>query len=77
MEVVFYGEMDLMKGVFECIIVGQLVRIGIGCFDFLLDVEKCKYGMEILIVIGVGMLGGSMYYKGWIFINFLIFFFYN
>lgn len=64
MEAASHGEMDPMKGVSECIIVGQLARIGTGCFDLLLDAEKCKYGMEIPTAIGAGMPGGSMYCKG-------------
>lgn len=63
MEAASHGEMDPMKGVSECIIVGQLARIGTGCFDLLLDAEKCKYGMEIPTAIGAGMPGGSMYCK--------------
>jgi len=45
-----------MKGVSEAIMLGQLARIGTGCFDLLLDAEKCKYGMEIPTNIG-GMMG--------------------
>lgn len=36
-----------MKGVSENIMLGQLAPAGTGCFDLLLDAEKCKYGMEI------------------------------
>lgn len=36
-----------MKGVSENIMLGQLAPCGTGCFDLLLDAEKCKYGMEI------------------------------
>ncbi len=42
-----HAEFDPMKGVSEAIMLGQLARIGTGCFDLLLDAEKCKYGMEI------------------------------
>lgn len=47
MEAASHGESDPMKGVSENIMLGQLVPAGTGCFDLLLDAEKCKYGMEI------------------------------
>lgn len=63
MEAASHGEMDPMKGVSECIMLGQLARIGTGCFDLLLDAEKCKYGMEIPSNIGAGMPGGSKLFE--------------
>lgn len=47
MEASSHGESDPMKGVSENIMLGQLAPCGTGCFDLLLDAEKCKYGMEI------------------------------
>ena len=47
MEAASHGENDPMKGVSENIMLGQLAPCGTGCFDLLLDAEKCKYGMEI------------------------------
>ncbi|XP_072286604.1 DNA-directed RNA polymerase II subunit RPB1-like [Pyxicephalus adspersus] len=47
MEAAAHGESDPMKGVFENIMLGQLAPAGTGCFDLLLDAEKCKFGMEI------------------------------
>lgn len=47
MEAASHGEVDHLLGVSESIIMGQLPRIGTGCFDLMLDAEKCKYGMEI------------------------------
>lgn len=47
MEAAAHGESDPMKGVSENIMLGQLAPAGTGCFDLLLDAEKCKYGMEI------------------------------
>lgn len=47
MEASSHGENDPMKGVSENIMLGQLAPAGTGCFDLLLDAEKCKYGMEI------------------------------
>ena len=44
---------------------GQVAKIGTGVFDLLLDVEKCKYGMEIPSNVGpngmmqYGTFGGS------------------
>ena len=45
MEAAAHGESDPMKGVSENIMLGQLAPAGTGCFDLLLDAEKCKYGM--------------------------------
>lgn len=47
MEASSHGESDPMKGVSENIMLGQLAPAGTGCFDLLLDAEKCKFGMEI------------------------------
>uniref|UniRef100_A0A8W7PFP6 DNA-directed RNA polymerase subunit n=1 Tax=Anopheles coluzzii TaxID=1518534 RepID=A0A8W7PFP6_ANOCL len=57
-----HAEVDPMRGVSENIILGQLPRMGTGCFDLLLDAEKCKLGMEIphtSILGGTGMFFGS------------------
>jgi len=55
-----HAETDHLRGVSECIILGKLPRIGTGCFDLMLDAEKCKYGMEIATnIMGPGM-GGPM-----------------
>jgi DNA-directed RNA polymerase II subunit RPB1 len=42
-----HGEVDPMKGVSENIMLGQLAKIGTGCFDLLLNVEECKKAMPI------------------------------
>jgi len=42
-----HGEIDPMKGVSENIMLGQLAKIGTGCFDLLLNVEECKKAMAI------------------------------
>ncbi|XP_034256359.1 DNA-directed RNA polymerase II subunit RPB1 [Thrips palmi] len=61
MDAASHAEVDPMRGVSENIIMGQLPRMGTGCFDLLLDAEKCKYGIEIPMNIGVGMgMGGGM-----------------
>lgn len=40
---------------------GQLARAGTGCFDLVLDADKCKLAMEIQT--GGGLLGtGGMYF---------------
>ncbi|XP_005100330.1 DNA-directed RNA polymerase II subunit RPB1 [Aplysia californica] len=59
MEAASHAEIDPMKGVSENIMLGQLAKVGTGCFDLLLDAEKCKYGMEIPTNLGPGMLGGA------------------
>lgn len=58
-----HAEVDPMRGVSENIIMGQLPRMGTGCFDLLLDAEKCKLGMEIphtSIMGATGMFFGPM-----------------
>ncbi|CAH1781896.1 unnamed protein product [Owenia fusiformis] len=57
MEAASHAEIDPMRGVSENIMLGQLARIGSGCFDLMLDAEKCKHGMEIPTNIGGGMMG--------------------
>lgn len=53
-----HSETDHLRGVSECIILGKLPRIGTGCFDLMLDAEKCKHGMEIATnIMGPGMGG--------------------
>lgn len=59
MEAAAHGEYDPMKGVSENIMLGQLAKIGTGCFDLLLDAEKCKHGMEIPTNVGAGMMAGE------------------
>lgn len=36
----------------------------LGCFDLLLDAEKCRYGIEIANTLGSSMLGGSAMFFG-------------
>ncbi|CAJ0932779.1 unnamed protein product, partial [Mesorhabditis belari] len=62
MEAAAHAEMDPVKGVSENIMLGQLAKAGTGCFDLVLDSEKCKQGMEISMnyqAIGHGMFGGQ------------------
>lgn len=57
---------------------GQLARAGTGCFDLVLDADKCKLGMEIqvgsLLNTGGGFFGGgaspARYYCAFFFITF-------
>ena len=42
-----HAEVDPMKGVSENIMLGQLAKIGTGCFDMILNVEECKKAMAI------------------------------
>ena len=61
MEAAQHAEHDNIRGVSECLILGKLPRIGTGCFDLMLDAEKCKFGMEIPTnIMGPGMMGGPM-----------------
>ena len=60
MEAASHGEVDHLLGVSESIIMGQLPKIGTGCFDLMLDAEKCKYGMEIPThMLASGLFGGG------------------
>ncbi|KAF2367731.1 RNA polymerase Rpb1 domain 7 [Trinorchestia longiramus] len=52
------AEVDPIRGVSENIILGQLPKVGTGCFDLVLDDEKCKLGMEIPMP-GGGLLYGA------------------
>jgi len=59
MDAASHAEVDPMRGVSENIIMGQLPRMGTGCFDLLLDADKCKDGMEIPhSSMGTGMFFG-------------------
>ena len=60
MEAAAHGENDWMDGVSENIILGQVAKVGTGTFDLLLDVDKCKYGMEIHSNLGPGGMMGMM-----------------
>ncbi|XP_054731469.1 DNA-directed RNA polymerase II subunit RPB1-like isoform X2 [Anastrepha obliqua] len=42
-----HGERDALRGVSENIIMGEIPRIGTGCFDMILDATKCKSAMEV------------------------------
>ncbi|XP_063375717.1 DNA-directed RNA polymerase II subunit RPB1-like [Cydia amplana] len=58
-----YAEVDPMKGVSENIIMGQLPRIGTGCFDLVLDDTKCKRAKPMGgLGSGIGFGVGSMYF---------------
>ncbi|ESN95493.1 hypothetical protein HELRODRAFT_193523 [Helobdella robusta] len=46
-EAAAHSEMDPMKGVSEALMLGQLAKIGTGCFDMMLDANKCFGGIEI------------------------------
>merc|ERR1719187_2869227 len=62
MEASAHAEVDPMRGVSENIIMGQLPRMGTACFDLLLDSERCKFGIEIPMNVGAGMMGGGMFF---------------
>ncbi|XP_054267900.1 DNA-directed RNA polymerase II subunit RPB1-like [Macrosteles quadrilineatus] len=64
MDAASHAEVDPMRGVSENIIMGQLPRMGTGCFDLLLDAEKCKAGIEIPMNMGMGMMGGAGMFFG-------------
>ncbi|XP_076336415.1 RNA polymerase II subunit RpII215 [Tachypleus tridentatus] len=60
-----HSEVDTLKGVSENIMLGQLARMGTGCFDLMLDAEKCKYGIEIPMNLpGMGPVGGPGVFFG-------------
>lgn len=66
-----HAEFDPMKGVSEAIMLGQLARIGTGCFDLLLDAEKCKYGMEIPQTFGA-MMGTGVFHLSLLVLLFVV-----
>ncbi|KAH8312801.1 hypothetical protein KR044_012979 [Drosophila immigrans] len=47
MDAAAHAESDPMRGVSENIIMGQMPKMGTGCFDLLLDAEKCTFGIVI------------------------------
>jgi DNA-directed RNA polymerase II subunit RPB1 len=57
-EAAIHAECDPVKGVSEHIILGQLAVAGTGCFDLVLDSEKCKEGMDIG---GANAMGGGIH----------------
>ena len=62
MEAAAHDEVDPMREVAENIIMGQLPRMGTACFDLLLDAVKSKFGIEIPMIVGAGMMGGGMFF---------------
>lgn len=64
MDAAAHAETDPMRGVSENIIMGQLPKMGTGCFDLLLDAEKCRFGIEIPNSLGSSMLGGAAMFIG-------------
>jgi len=47
MEAAAHSEYDLLKGVSESILLGQLAKIGTGAFEVFLDIKKCASAMEL------------------------------
>ncbi len=64
MDAASHAEVDPMRGVSENIILGQLPRMGTSSFDLLLDPDKCKYGIEIPMNVGVNVMGGAGMFFG-------------
>lgn len=62
MDAASHAEVDPMRGVSENIIMGQLPRMGTGCFDLLLDAEKCKMGIPIPQTNGVDLMNTGMFF---------------
>jgi DNA-directed RNA polymerase II subunit RPB1 len=63
MDAAAHAEVDPMRGVSENFILGQLPRMGTGCFDLLLDADKCKFGIELPTGPGPDM-GLNQYFGG-------------
>uniref|UniRef100_A0A0K8TN99 DNA-directed RNA polymerase subunit n=1 Tax=Tabanus bromius TaxID=304241 RepID=A0A0K8TN99_TABBR len=64
MDAAAHAETDPMRGVSENIIMGQLPKMGTGCFDLLLDAEKCKHGIEMPSALGPTLIGSSGIFFG-------------
>lgn len=62
MDAASHAEVDPMRGVSENIILGQLPRMGTGCFDLLLDAEKCKMGIAIPQAQGGDLMSSGMFF---------------
>lgn len=62
MDAASHAEVDPMRGVSENIIMGQLPRMGTGCFDLLLDAEKCKKGIAIPQANGGDLMASGMFF---------------
>lgn len=62
MDAASHAEVDPMRGVSENIIMGQLPRMGTGCFDLLLDAEKCKMGIAIPQAQGGDLMSSGMFF---------------
>ncbi|KAG1660851.1 DNA-directed RNA polymerase II subunit RPB1 [Nymphon striatum] len=54
-----HAEFDPMKGVSENIMLGQLGKMGTGCFDLMLDSDKCKHGIEIPMNLPGSIMGAG------------------
>jgi len=57
MEAAASAQLDMMDGVSQNIMLGQLIPGGTGCFGLRLDADKCKEAMEIPNLAGVGTTG--------------------
>nr|AAW26214.1 SJCHGC09439 protein [Schistosoma japonicum] len=66
MEAAIHSEYDPMAGVSETIMLGQLARIGTGCFDLLLDSAKCQEAQPIPLggMLGMGVLFNAPGFEG-------------
>ncbi|XP_072390152.1 LOW QUALITY PROTEIN: DNA-directed RNA polymerase II subunit RPB1 [Diabrotica undecimpunctata] len=62
MDAASHAEVDPMRGVSENIILGQLPRMGTGCFDLLLDAEKCKMGIAIPQAHSSDLMASGMFF---------------
>lgn len=62
MDAASHAEQDPMRGVSENIIMGQLPRMGTGCFDLLLDADKCRAGIALPGAGGADMLAQGMFF---------------
>lgn len=40
------AELDPLKGVSECVMVGKLAKVGTGCFEVYLDAKMCDQALE-------------------------------
>ncbi|KAH9513866.1 DNA-directed RNA polymerase II subunit RPB1 [Bulinus truncatus] len=62
MEAASHAEIDPMKGVSENIMLGQLAKIGTGCFELLLNAEKCKDAIYIVPAQSTGTSRTGMFF---------------
>ncbi|KAL3309274.1 DNA-directed RNA polymerase II subunit RPB1 [Cichlidogyrus casuarinus] len=64
MEAASHAERDPIAGVSENVMLGQMARLGTGCFDLLLDSNKCQEAQPIPMAGGIGVFNTAGFDMG-------------